>query len=211
VGQGQREVLRNFAIWRLGLASACMYVARYGLNNWGVLYLQHEKGYPLEQAGLVMGSYSALGILGAMCSGVISDRFFGARRNLPALILGLGETAALAALLFLVPPGHPWLDALAVACFGFCLGGLLVYLGGLMAVDIAPQRATGAAMGLIGLFSYLGAALQDSVSGLLLDADKTVREGAILYDFDRAAAFWVGASLLSILLTASVWRAGRKG
>ena len=50
VGRVQFGALKNFALWRLGMASACMYMARYGMNNWGVLYLQEIKGYGLEKA-----------------------------------------------------------------------------------------------------------------------------------------------------------------
>ena len=92
-----------------------------------------------------------------------------------------------------------------MALFGFSLGALLCYLGGLMAVDICSKRASGAAMGLIGLFSYLGAALQDFVSGWLIDAGARTVDEVVVYDFHRAAAFWIGASVLSLLLAASVW------
>ena len=32
-------------MWVLGLASACMYVSRYAINSWGMLYLQENRGY----------------------------------------------------------------------------------------------------------------------------------------------------------------------
>jgi OPA family sugar phosphate sensor protein UhpC-like MFS transporter len=55
-GRAQLMVLKNPYIWLLGLASACMYMARYGINNWGVLYLQEVKDYDLAAAGAVMGT-----------------------------------------------------------------------------------------------------------------------------------------------------------
>jgi len=205
-GRAQLAVLGNPFIWVLGLASASVYMTRYGLNNWGVLYLQEAKGYSLQMAGQVMGAYPVAGLLGAAASGMISDRLFGARRNLPALLFGLLEIGALGAL-YLVPPGHPWVDSAALACFGFAMGGLLVFLGGLMAVDLAPRGAAGAAMGLIGLFSYLGAALQDTVSGVLLDAGAVVTAAGAIHDFGQAQAFWLGASVLSLVLAAATWPA----
>ncbi len=205
-GQLQLLALKTPGVWILGLASASMYVARYGVNNWGMLYLQEAKSYSILEAGSVLTANTVAGLLGAASSGWLSDRFFGSRRNLPALLYGLGELAGLAGL-FLVPAGHPLLDTAAMCLFGFALGGLLVFLGGLMAVDLVPRQAAGAAMGVVGLFSYLGAALQDSVSGYLLDRGRTLVDGVTHYDFGPAALFWVGASLLSILLTAGVWRA----
>ena len=79
-------------------------------------------------------------------------------------------------------------------------------LGGLFAVDIAPKRVAGAAMGVIGIFSYLGAGLQDLVSGMLIGRGTVMVDGVRHYDFDAAIVFWIGSSLLSMLLAASLWR-----
>jgi OPA family sugar phosphate sensor protein UhpC-like MFS transporter len=209
VGAAQLAVLRSPAVWILGLASACMYVARYAVNNWAMLYLQEAKGYSQTGAGATLSAYPITAMLGSATSGLISDRLFGARRNLPALLYGLLEIGALVAL-YLIPRGHPWLDAAALALFGLALGSLLVFLGGLMAIDLSPKRATGTVMGLIGLLSYLGAAVQDWVSGALIEADKLVADGRTLYRFDRVFHFWIGASVLSALLACSVWRARRR-
>jgi OPA family sugar phosphate sensor protein UhpC-like MFS transporter len=206
VGRLQLEVLKNPAIWILGLSAATMSVARYGINNWGVLYLQETKGYSLKEAGTVLAAYPVAAMIGAALSGLLSDRFFGARRNWPALLTGIVEAVALVALV-LVPPGHVILDATILAVFGLSLGALLVYLGGLMAVDLAPKRAAGAAMGVIGAFAYAGAAIQDTVSGWLLDNGKVVESAVTRYDFTPVIVFWIGASLLSILLTLTVWNA----
>lgn len=39
-----------------------------------------------------------------------------------------------------------------------------------MAVDVAPKNAAGAALGIVGIASYLGAGIQDIVSGYLIKA-----------------------------------------
>jgi OPA family sugar phosphate sensor protein UhpC-like MFS transporter len=59
-------------------------------------------------------------------------------------------------------------------------------------------------MGFIGLFSYLGASVQDWVSGLLLESQKTMVDGVPHYGFDRAYLFWVGAAVVSLALTVSL-------
>ena len=111
-----------------------------------------------------------------MFSGVISDKFFGGKRNVPALLFGLLNVSALC--LFLLVPGvHLWLDVLAMIMFGLGIGVLLCFLGGLMAVDIAPRNASGAALGVVGIASYIGAGLQDVMSGLLIEGNKTVVDG----------------------------------
>jgi OPA family sugar phosphate sensor protein UhpC-like MFS transporter len=75
-----------------------------------------------------------------------------------------------------------------------------------MAVDIASQHAAGAAMGLVGAFSYCGAAVQNSVTGYLVDLGKQTVGAEVVYRFDRVFAFWIGTSVLSLLLVASLWR-----
>lgn len=72
------------------------------------------------------------------------------------------------------------MDYVSAAFFGYSVYALVAYLGGLMAVDICPRKATGAAMGVIGLFSYAGASIQEYVSGLLINSSKQVIAGVSL-------------------------------
>ncbi|MBN2355756.1 MFS transporter, partial [candidate division KSB1 bacterium] len=49
--QMQKSILRMPSIWILALASASMYMTRYGMNSWGMLFLQEAKGYSDLAAG----------------------------------------------------------------------------------------------------------------------------------------------------------------
>ena len=114
--RAQKAVLRNPAIWILALSSAFMYISRYAVNSWGVFYLEAQKGYSTLDASFIISISSVCGIVGTMFSGVISDKLFGGRRNVPALIFGLMNVVALC--LFLLVPGvHFWVDALAMILF----------------------------------------------------------------------------------------------
>lgn len=208
VGQLQLEVLRHPGVWILALASGFLYMGRYGIGNWGPLYLATAKGYSTAAAGSMMAAYPYANLLGSISSGWVSDRLFGSRRNAPALIYGLLEVASLLAL-YWIPPGHPVLDSLALAAFGLGMGGLLVYLGGLMAIDLVSRRAAGAAMGFVGLFSYLLAGVQDTLSGYLLDASKVVVNGTTTYSFHLVFTVWISAMALSTALAASLWFFGK--
>ncbi len=204
IGRYQLQVIRHPGIWMLALANSCLSVARYGMGNWGPLYLQIAKDYSVAAAGSLLAVYPVAEIAGSVTSGFVSDRFFKSRRNAPALIYGLLEIGSLTAL-YLIPPGHRLLDTGALAVFGFALGGLLVYLGGLMAIDLVSRKAAGAAMGLVGLLTYIVAAVQDTLSGLLIDASKTVVNGVPSYSFKLVFAVWIGALVLSTLFAASLW------
>src|SRR5690606_35568213 len=101
----QVRILLLPAVWICGLASACMYVTRYAVNSWGVLYLQEEHGFSLEKAGLLLAINTVMGIFGSFAYGFISDRFFGARRPPVTLIFGALETLSLF-LIFFGPTGN---------------------------------------------------------------------------------------------------------
>lgn len=201
----QLEVIKNPYVWILGLSGASMTICRYGVMSWGVFYLQTHKGYEMIAASSILAANPLFGLLGTILSGYISDRFFGARRNMPVLMFGVLYIAAIIGFL-LIPKGHPFLDSASMALFGFALGALLCYLGGLMAVDICSKRAAGAAMGFIGLFNYIAAGTQDWLNGFFINAGKTTVDGATQYNFHFMVTFLIASSICSILLPMLVWK-----
>ncbi len=199
------SLLLRPSLWVLGLASATMYVTRYAINSWGVLFLQETHGFSLVEAGSIIGVSTFSGIAGSAFYGWLSDRYFGARRPPPTLIFGVLEVLSLAAF-FAAPAGQTaWLIA-AIFVYGLTIGGLIAVLGGLFAVDIAPGGTAGLAVGMIGMFSYIGAALQESASGALIEGGTQVVDGVKHIDFGPAVTFWVGASVVSMVLAASLWK-----
>lgn len=197
------------AVWILGLASASCYVTRYAFESWGVVFLTEAKGYSLKHAAAVISISQFAGIIGAVTCGLISDRFFDHKRSVPCLLFGIFFVLATAGFVY-TPAGKVWMDYLCMVFFGYTVYALVSYLGGLMAVDICSKKVTGAAMGVIGLFSYAGAALQEAVGGYLINAHKTVSEdGHVTHDFGAVKVFWVAASLFTLLLPLLVWNTGR--
>jgi OPA family sugar phosphate sensor protein UhpC-like MFS transporter len=204
----QWQVARNPLVWLLAASSAFFYVTRYAINSWGVFFLQEAKGYSALQAASIISANAVAGIAGTFFSGIVSDRVFGGNRHLPALLFGLLYIAATA--LFVLGPAGLWLDTAAMVLFGVAMGALLAYLGGMMAIELVDRNATGTATGIVGVASYLGAALQDLLSGHLIQAGRTVTGGRTHYDFGIAGAVWIGAAVLSCLLALLVWRPLRR-
>ena len=200
----QLSVLKIPAIWVLALASATTYVTRYAINSWGILYLQEARGYSLPAAGTLLMTSTLAGIAGAIAFGFISDKMFNARRPPANLLFAFLELIGLGIIFF--GPTNMWVLLAGMLLFGMGLTGLVTSLGGLFAVDIAPKRAAGAAMGLIGIFSYIGAGIQEQVTGILIDRGTTIVDGVRIYDFGPAIWFWIGSSVLSMLLAVSLWR-----
>jgi len=201
--QKQRIIFGITAMWVVAVSSALMYVTRYAINSWGVLYLQEMRDYSLVDAGFFLAVNTVAGIVGSIAYGYISDKCFNARRQPANLIFAIIEIIALAAIFF--GPKNDVVLFVAFAVYGAALSGLIASVGGLFGVDIAPRGATGAAMGFVGVFSYLGAAIQENISATLISQEITVEDGVRIYDFDLAIYFWIATSVVSMLLAASLW------
>lgn len=213
VGVSQKEVLRNPYVWVLAFASAFMYVSRYAVNGWGVLFLQETKGFTLVTATQIISVNALLGIIGTVFSGWLSDVAFKGNRYIPAVAAGVLEVLSL--ILFAFGGSSLWLNIAAMVLFGIAIGVLICFLGGLMAVDIVPREASGAALGVVGIASYAAAGLQDIASGLLIDTHKSL-VGTVdgveqyTYNFTPALIFWIIAASLSVILVCVVWAKKKK-
>jgi len=201
----QLDVLRNPWVWICGVASGLLYVSRYAINNWGVFYLQKACGYSVEEAGDALAIFPIVGIAGTLVAGPISDRL-GGRRVPVAMAYGVVLCVSLA-VFYTAEPGERWRVWISLASGGLAMGGLLAFLGGLIAMELCAKRAAGAALGLVGGFSYLGAGLQSLASSWLIERRELAT--GVSYDFTSAKYLWVGAPVAAIVLTAALWRADR--
>jgi len=202
--QVQLSILKLPAVWILGLACATMTMTRYGVNSWGMLFFQETKGYSDLQAGALLALNPLAGIVGCVAYGFVSDKIFHARRPPVNLICGLLEIGSL---LVIFTAHNPLVLTAAFLVYGLSINGLITSLGGLFAVDIVPKRAAGAVMGFLGIFGYVGAAIQERISGYLIQQGTYFADGVRHYDFTAAVTFWIGASVVSLILAASLWRA----
>ena len=181
VNKGQRIALRNWAIWMIAFSGGFFALSRYAIIDWGMFFLQVKKGYAGPTSAVVITINSIVGGFSSAASGYVTDRFFHGRRNGLALVAGLMNVVALSLFVF-GPADCLWVDVLAMVLFGIAVGVLLTFLGGLMAVDIAPRVAAGAALGIAGLGNYIGAGIGSIVSGYLIkripDPAKMLADGS---------------------------------
>jgi OPA family sugar phosphate sensor protein UhpC-like MFS transporter len=157
----------------------------------------------LVEAGTFIAFNTVAGIAGSILYGYVSDKLFDARRPPANLLFAIVEVIAL--LIIFYGPQNTVVLAFAFALYGAGLSGLVASIGGLFGVDIAPRGAAGAAMGFVGVFSYLAAATQEYVSSKLIAQGVQVVDGIRVYDFDPAITFWIGSSVLSMVLAATLW------
>lgn len=90
--------------------------------------------------------------------------------------------------------------------FGIAIGALICYLGGLMATDIASKKASGVALGVVGIMSYIAAGVQDIASGYFIEGNKTIIGTEVIYDFSEISIFWVSAAVLSVIFALFTWK-----
>ena len=77
------------------------------------------------------------------------------------------------------------MNIIYVSVFSLAMGVLYCIVAGLMAVDIVPRKATGAALGIVGISSYVAAGLQDITSGYLIEYNTVQVDGVDVYNFGR--------------------------
>ena len=208
----QKMVLRSPAIWVIAISCALINLTKYGLMEWGVLYLQGGRGYSLETASWIIGFSAVFAILGTVGAGWLSDVVFKGNRVRPALLSGLVALAALA--LFLFADGDKVTMAIYVSVFSLAIGVLYCVVSGLMAIDIVPRKATGAALGVVGISSYMTIGLQNIASGFLIDRYSEtvtkvvdgVEQSVTTYDFVPVAIFWLSAVLISFAVPILIWK-----
>lgn len=206
----QKAVFRNPGVWILAIASSLMYISRYAVNGWGTMVLE-GKGFTTVQASMIISVNAWCGIFGTVLSGWLSDKVFNGDRKWPALVAGVFNAISIA--IFIYGGDSLAINIFAMILRGLSIGVLICFLGGLMAVDLVPRKASGAALGIVGLASYLAAGLQDVITGLLIDTNTTMVANAAgemekVIDFGPAGIFWIGAAVLSFLLPILNW--GRK-
>ncbi|MBQ7771644.1 MAG: MFS transporter [Bacteroidales bacterium] len=200
----QKNVLRHPGIWIIALSSAFIYITKYAVAGWGVLYLQKARAFSLEEATQIIAFSAAFGIVGTVLAGWLSDKVFRGDRVKPAVLSGILSFIALTFFLFV--GGGYLINIIYVSVFSLAVGVLYCIVAGLMAVDIVPRKATGAALGVVGISSYVAAGLQDITSGYLIQFNTESVAGVDVYDFGPVSLFWLAAALISFILPVMNWK-----
>ena len=204
----QKMILRHPGIWVIALSSAFIYITKYAVAGWGVLFLQKIRGFDLAEASQVIAFSAIFGVLGTVLAGWLSDKVFKGDRVMPAVLSGIISTSSL--ILFLFVGGSFVLNIFYVSLFSLSTGVLYCIVAGLMAVDIVPRKATGAALGVVGISSYVAAGLQDIISGYLIEGFTVQADGVDIYDFSPVSWFWIIASLVSFVMPVLNWKKMKK-
>lgn len=196
-----KGVVRHPGIWIIAVSSAFVYITQHAVSEWGVLFLQKGKGFSLAGATQIIAFSEAFGIAGTVLAGWLSDKVFRGNRFVPVLISGLLCLLSLGAFLFTA--GGYSLNIIYVSVFSLAIGVVYCTVAGLMALDIVPRKATGAALGVVGLASYAAAGVQNIVSGVMIGEND--------FNFAPVSVFWIVSCLLCFLIPLVSWKSLREG
>jgi len=189
----RENILTNRWVWIVSISNFFVYVVRIGILSWGPKYLQESKGFSIGQSAWTGSAFEIAGIFGAYGAGWLSDRTFGGRRGRVSVLFMLALTATVFGLLG-VPHGNVPVMMGVFALLGFFVYGpqLLVAVA---AADFATKQASASAVGLTGLFGYVGASACSLATGRLADR----------YGWDSVVWLYVGAALAGAALLATTW------
>ena len=221
----QKWVLKHRGIWIIAIASAFIYIAEYAISGWGVLFLQKSRDFSLEDATQIIAYATSFGAVGTVLAGWLSDYIFKGNRVKPTVISGIICTISLA--LFLFTEAGYFMNIVYVSVFSMAMGALYCIVAGLMALDIVPRKATGAALGVVGVVSYVAAGLQEVTSGYLIEFNSeeiirvvrqwtfdptgkvynaAINESDTIYDFGPVSWFWIAAVIMSFVIPVLNWK-----
>ena len=156
---GFLQVLRIPAVWALGGSYFGLKLIRYSLLFWLPFYLHQRLHYDEGTAGYMSTAFEAGGILGAVITGWLSDRYF-AKRRMRLVVPNLMILAASLALYGLIGDAGLTVNVLSMAACGFLLFGPDALISGAAAQDLGGGTSTASAAGIINGMGSVGAILQ---------------------------------------------------
>ena len=189
----RRHILTNKWVWVVSVANFFVYVVRIGVTSWAPKYLVEAKGFSLRQAGFSLSAFEVAGIFGAYSSGWLSDTVFKGRRG-PVSTGFMVCLVGFVLTLFVVPNGQVTAMTALFAALGFFVYGPQMLVA-VAAADFATKVASASAVGLTGLFGYLGATFCGVATGILVDR----------YGWNGAIWLYSASAAVACALLASTW------
>jgi len=163
---GPWHTLKKRDIWLIGLAAILISGAEHSFRTYFLLHLRDVALLPVVLGGWYLALSFFGGLFGRIGWGVVSDHWFGGRRE--KVFAAIPGVAALALLMLGLGWGSPWILPLLAIVFGFSGLGWV----GIWAAMLSERASSGSAGGEIGLgmtFAYVGVVLGPTLFGRGLD------------------------------------------
>lgn len=154
-GNSLTEVLRNNRVVRFGFSLSLSALAGVGSSAVGAVYLNQVHGLAMGLAAQSMAVASLCGVVGSILIGGLLAKGWGSTR-LASFILAC---AILGGLTFYWPSGIISLAIAGAMLLQLCVGGFIALVFSLLPRVLSDPGQSGAAAGLVGQITGIGAAL----------------------------------------------------
>ncbi|MCE9598498.1 MAG: MFS transporter [Spirochaetia bacterium] len=190
----QRYILKNRALWIACVANVFVYVVRTGFFDWGPRFLQNDRGFTTAQASVATFVFEITGIFGALTAGWLSDAIFRGRRGATSAVFML-LLAIVVIVMILVPSSNFLVLTVTLGIIGFLVYGPQVLVA-VVAAENTDPRAVATAVGMTGLFGYIGATVCQFATGYLVDHS----------GWNGGLILWLCAAVIGTILFSLIWK-----
>jgi len=157
------SVWRNPHVWVLGLAYFCLKLIRYSLLFWLPFYLHRQLGLGEESSGYLSIVIEVGGIVGAIITGMLADKFLATKRSYLVAPLFFGLSISL--LVYqMIGVDNIFFNAIAMSVVGFFIYGPDTLISGACSQDLGGENRTASVAGAINGIGSIGAIMQGVVT-----------------------------------------------
>lgn len=188
-----KYVLTNKLVWLVSLVNLFIYIVRIGLLDWAPSFLKESKGMSIIESANTTAIFEIAGIAGALAAGWLSDTVFkGHRSRVSVIFMGLLVLSVLAILY--VPNNSAYIMATTLFAVGFFVHGPMLLVA-VAAADFSTKKAAATAVGLTGLFGYIGAFIANYGTGLISER----------WGWDYVIYFYMASAFVGMALLIFMW------
>ncbi len=201
-----RKIASNRIVWIVAGAYFCTGFVRSAIEGWWATYLEDAwaAGKQSREYDLFSWGLPITATLGSLCSGYVSDRFFGGKRAPVAVFLYLAQVVLIiAALMMPQAGGHGSAMLAVVLVIGIAMACNSTHsiLGTAAAMDLGGRKMAGCSSGIIDSFQYYGGMLSGYGLGKLFELSFQTPVRAT----EAAGIASVGATSGRIPVNVTVW------
>jgi predicted MFS family arabinose efflux permease len=158
-------VLRNPHVWAVAGMAFAAYSLNLLFNSWLPTYVADNFALPLGLGGAVAAIFPAIGVVGRVSGGVVSDRLFGTRRR--PIVLGSFLVLAPAAV------AVPFIDRVDVLLVALVVTGFVTQVGLVLLLpyvrELVAANVAATAFAVLNTVGFFGAFSAPVVAGALIE------------------------------------------
>ena len=195
--QGIKMVLSSGSFWVLALWFLFFFAIFFSFGGlWGGPYLMHVYGLTKAEAANILGTLAMAMVVGSPMMGWLSDKVFRSRKKVLILASVITVCVSISLVFFTAEMNRPMLYLLC-----FLLGifnSAVVVVAFASAKELFPVQIAGTSVGLVNMFSFLGAAVVPPILGAILEAQGKTAAGYPAEAYSKAFLLYLIFALIAL-------------